>query len=929
MQLYRLTALIGACWCLVVSARADTLTFIGQPVVGGIDDNWFNAINWFTTNSSGTLVPAGRVPLADEGALLTGTVDLQASGVRVQTLVATNNATITNGTMAAENLQLLTGSSINGVNVNVLTQLIVGGTNCTLNASTLTILSIASGTLQALAPATASSLVLTQGSALVIDGSLSLTDGSQISGGGLPQSQLSILQGAVLISTNSTTVIGSNGSHLIIDNSGTVRADGGTLMFSNGIDWRCSSGTEEFRAAGPASTIAFTSPFHVDSSVSSSFTGAGTNIWLAGGTIDGAAQVSALDPNTQLAGPGHLELLGSITGAGTVHIIGTTNQGGVGSWIGGSLGLPSLSVDPGANLLIGGNASFCQLTGCIITNQGLCTFLGGDFDFSQGGVFNNQLGALFEIQSDGAFSSAVGGGVLNNFGTFQKLSAGTSAFIVTNANPGPDFNNNGLLDVHVGQLNLLGGSSSGTFSQTPGTLLWFWGGTHSFNTGASFTGSGTVRLSEGTLPAKWLLNDSISIPQLEVGTNGAVDSSGVAAATTNQIGTLFTHDNALITNGSFQIDTFKMLDQSTVASASINVGTSLTVGGTNCTLESATLNLSASASGILEPPIAGAGVKLTLENGSVLQNSGKLTLTAGTSIGLLDGALINNQSGATLELQTNVVLGLTPASGSASIINAGTFLMSAPGLSVVSAPFANSGKLEIQSGTLAFQGSWNQTQGATLIDSGATLSGTNLTVTGGSVSGTGTIAANVVNTGGTVSPGPAFGILSTGTGQNYQQGSAADLAFEIGGTGPGTQFDQFIVGGAASLDGQLVVSFANGFAAEAGQMFQVLTAGSLSGKFARISAPTVPGATWVARYGTNNVTLLAASSVTLTPPSISSGSLTFSINTMPGMVYVVQATDQLTAPDWLTIKTIMGDGTTKTVSEVVNQSNRFYRIVIE
>jgi hypothetical protein len=82
---------------LALSAFADTLTFVAQPAATGGDDNWFNAVNWFLTDGSGLLVPAGRPPLANETAIVTGTVNLQASGVRVQTLVVTNNAVIANG----------------------------------------------------------------------------------------------------------------------------------------------------------------------------------------------------------------------------------------------------------------------------------------------------------------------------------------------------------------------------------------------------------------------------------------------------------------------------------------------------------------------------------------------------------------------------------------------------------------------------------------------------------------------------------------------------------------------------------------------------------------------------------------------------------------------------------------------------------------
>src|SRR5205807_10359176 len=108
-------------------------------------------------------------------------------------------------------------------------------------------------------------------------------------------------------------------------------------------------------------------------------------------------------------GPGQYVISYSVTGAGTVHILGTTNQGGVASWNNGTLGLQSIRVDPGARLLIGCNPGGSrQLAGCVITNLGSCTFSGTNLDFSQGAAFNNQRAPMFVVQPDGALSSPPG-----------------------------------------------------------------------------------------------------------------------------------------------------------------------------------------------------------------------------------------------------------------------------------------------------------------------------------------------------------------------------------------------------------------------------------------------------------------------------------------------------------------------------------------
>src|SRR5262249_1235158 len=125
MQIYKLATLAGAILSFLQPARAATLTFV--PTV---DHSWFSSGNWFTRDPDGNLVQAGRLPLNTDTAVITDIVDAGASGLRVQTLLATNNAVITNGTFAIENLQMLSGSSFGDATVNVLVALTIGGTNC-------------------------------------------------------------------------------------------------------------------------------------------------------------------------------------------------------------------------------------------------------------------------------------------------------------------------------------------------------------------------------------------------------------------------------------------------------------------------------------------------------------------------------------------------------------------------------------------------------------------------------------------------------------------------------------------------------------------------------------------------------------------------------------------------------------------------------
>ncbi|MEM6334904.1 MAG: hypothetical protein AAF823_16350 [Planctomycetota bacterium] len=90
------------------------------------------------------------------------------------------------------------------------------------------------------------------------------------------------------------------------------------------------------------------------------------------------------------------------------------------------------------------------------------------------------------------------------------------------------------------------------------------------------------------------------------------------------------------------------------------------------------------------------------------------------------------------------------------------------------------------------------------------------------------ITGNLVNDGGTLAPLSVPGGADL-TG-NYTQNSGS-LEVEIGGVTPGTEYDQLVVTGSASLAGGLSVVLANGFEPMLGDSFEVLVSGGLAGEF--------------------------------------------------------------------------------------------------
>ena len=67
---------------------------------------------------------------------------------------------------------------------------------------------------------------------------------------------------------------------------------------------------------------------------------------------------------------------------------------------------------------------------------------------------------------------------------------------------------------------------------------------------------------------------------------------------------------------------------------------------------------------------------------------------------------------------------------------------------------------------------------------------------------------------------------------DYIQTASGSLDLSLGGTAAGSEYCQLAVSGAASLGGALNVVTVDGFEPAVGDSFQILTAGTVSGKFA-------------------------------------------------------------------------------------------------
>jgi uncharacterized repeat protein (TIGR01451 family) len=591
---------------------------------------------------------------------------------------------------------------------------------------------------------------------------------------------------------------GSSSVEQIINNDGTLSVLSGILSLTRG-----GTGSSTFDVAAGAELHFSASDFTLNSG--STFTGAGTPA-LTGGSLVVAADATAENFRIQggtLAGPSILTITGSF------------------EWTGGTMsGSGTTMLSSTANGTISGTTDRFLSTRTL-TNSGTIAWSGtGRFWTNQGAVFDNTSTGAFDIQTDAAFGYCCAGGTRGTFrnqGTLRKsLASGTTAVDQI-------LENDGMVLGEFGTISFTaGGTSSGSFiASAPGTIE-FGGGTHLLDADSTVTGDGTIRFSTGTTTVTG--NYDVT------GTTMII--SGTASFETPALTShLLLSGGILAGNSSFTVDT--------------SFGWS---GGT----------MQGSGSTILPSTLSG-----TISGGSdkfltsrTLENRGTLIWTDAGRLWTSLGATIHNKAGATFDIRTDAVFGFCCAGGAkGSFINEGTLRKSvAIGSSQFDQLLDNSGVVDASAGILSLTAGFVQTAGSTQLTGGAIASSTTIDLQGGILSGAGMITGNLTNAA-QIHPGLSPGMLEI-TG-NYTQTSAGTLAIELGGTTAGSEHDQLIVGGAATLDGTLAISLIGGYDPLHGDSFEILTFGSRSGDFASTTGLNLPdGDVLQPSYGASALTLV-------------------------------------------------------------------------
>jgi hypothetical protein len=607
-------------------------------------------------------------------------------------------------------------------------------------------------------------------------------------------SSLTVPSGSLEVRSGALTVSGAT----TIDSGATLQVTGGTFTpsgtFNNDGTFQLDAGTTSLAGGGIHS-----GSFSIASGATLAFSG-GTHNLNSPASVTGTGNVTFSGANATLASGTTYSPTGTTTvSGGTVTFDGTASTGGFTQTAGTVTGSGTLTV----------NNSFSQ-SGGSQTGSGT-TVLGSAITYTPGtatldrnitvqGTLNQPAGTLTVNSGKTLTANTLNltGGTITGAGDVAATQLGWSAGTISGSGAftvgagGATLTNTAAVNLNGRTLTV-----NGPFTQA-GT---FWLDMHN---GATLTVNGLATLDTSNISTSFFGINSVSGAASTVNFLGGITKLGAQpydlAVRTNTAGTVRSQQGELVFDGGFVA----------ASTGGTHTGTSF---------------------------VADPGASIKLANGTH-QAAGNVTISGGGSmqLGNNDGVRVMSldlAAGATL---TNTgTLNLVPgATLTAALDNQGTLNLtgvSATGL------LTNSATLNVN-GTVTASGGVQQTAGTLNVPAGQTLTvgGPGLVLAGGALTGEGSITGNVNNTGGTVTPGASPGILTISG--NYTQGPSGVLDMEIGGTTAGTQYDQLLVTGNASLGGTLNATLINAFVPAATDAFTLIQAsGTVSGTFATTNLP--------------------------------------------------------------------------------------------
>jgi hypothetical protein len=405
-------------------------------------------------------------------------------------------------------------------------------------------------------------------------------------------------------------------------------------------------------------------------------------------------------------------------------------------------------------------------------------------------IINNSGSYDLALINGPAFSGQ--SGVFNNSGTLTLRSTdGTLSFNIS-------LINSGTVSAGAGTVSLTGGGTSvGLISVASGSTLQF-GSNFVFGDGAEFGGSGLTQFNDGTTTslsgkitnnANILLNSTGDFTDLVL--TGNVTLSGTGTLTLQNA-------DRILGTGTFT-NAGNIIRGETGASGSFGND------------QIGIVNL---AGGLIDANVPGLTLNLDPANSPGLTNQGVMQASNG-GILFLNGA------------------------GGGAFANSGTIQALSGGSIEITGRLTSSGTLDLGENSLSIRGgSYTQTAGTFRLAGGTVtttpaLSTAPLDFEGGLVDAWGSIVSDLTNNATFQPTLGGTGLAVTGRVDLFTD---SKLTFLIGGLAQGSQYGYLNVNGTLALDGQLVVSFANGFqnSITNEDSFTVANSSTLTGTFTNV-----------------------------------------------------------------------------------------------
>lgn len=818
-----------------------------------------------------------------------------------------------------------------------------------------------------------SNLDINSGGALTIQNTAVRLDGSF--GTGLRIDGSASLAAGLLQVTNDGTqlIVGNNGRGAFSVSDGLVLANYAIVGANAGADgtWRISGGTN--LVAGGAFDVA------------DSLTATG-KVVVTGGRLQVPNAYVGLFGNGQLAvSNGVVECAGTILVASQDGAQGSFIAAGGTSTFGGMqvrespLATGSVLATGTAQVLVNGS----------LDNRGAVTVAGGNFSVL-GQVVSEQAGNSILV-TGGQLAATNDNAFLTSVTVSNGVFLGRDIFL-GNQKAGT-FNVAGGVVALPGSLNGFNvgvNGGTGTLSQTGGQILLT---STDLNLGGLFSpAAGLLSISNGTTAALNLYvggqgggTGTVAVAGGTLIASNAYLGFDVAASRNTALvsgpGSLWSNSSSLFVGYSGPGNTLVVSNGAVVRGITAELGHDATSTGNQVTVSGAGafLNLQ----NLLYLGNQGAGSRLVVSNGGWVRDDNSFlgyfstnneavvtgpgstwTNTSGLYVGRFRGGNRLTVTNGGFIFSRGIYIGIETAStNNRVVVDGGTVLVTnatgagelnlSRGTNVFNAGLIDVAQLwvlnplgyfEFNGGTLATAGTTNNngrvftvgngTRAATLQLNGGTHTFANNLVlsSNATLAGTGTILGAVTN-GGTISPGASAGRLAI-TGPLVLS-SGSDLRFEIGGTVPGSAYDQLSLSNSISHAGTVTVQFINGFTPSPGQVFQLLTAPSRSGTFANISLPVLPaGYVWTNRFATDgsiSVGAVVGPTQLINPVVLTNGSFQFGFTNLPGLPFTVLSATNVALPlgSW----TVLGPATEFSPGQyrftdpgATNQPQRFYRV---